>query len=81
MSLMYRDDDRSAEPDEGQQRAFHTGWDDAARKEYRAATLETLTWQNLGYRLGKLLGEAPPELRDELYAACARILAWQNNKR
>jgi hypothetical protein len=48
---------------------------------YSAETLETLTWQNLGYRLGTLLGPASEELQGELFAPCVQLQAAQQEPR
>jgi hypothetical protein len=45
-------------PDERRKARFRAGWEDATvrRKEYSSQTLRNLTWHNLGYRTGKILG-------------------------
>ena len=72
--LTYKEDGRSTEPnvDNGRKGRFKAGWNDAAvrGKEYDPKTLEILYWQNLGYRLGKLLGETSNELQEEMYDLC-----------
>jgi hypothetical protein len=73
--LEYVQDSRSVEPNEtGYRRArFQSGWADAAGGlSYEAKTLETLTWQNLGYRLGKVLGKTSSQLVDDFYYLCVR---------
>lgn len=74
--LTYKVDGRSTEPnvDSSRKGRFKVGWGDATirGKEYSAETLETLYWQNLGYRLGKLLGEASEELQEEMYELCVK---------
>lgn len=48
--------------------SFKAGWTEAEKgKEYGADTLETLSWHNLGWRLGKLFGDSSPKLKRELY--------------
>lgn len=74
--LAFRYDGRSTEPDVDNSRKgrFKAGWNDAAirGKEYDSETLETLYWQNLGYRLGRLLGTASNEIQEEMYRLCVR---------
>jgi len=74
--LKYQHDGRSTEPDVDSSRKsrFKAGWNDAAirGKEYGSESLETLYWQNLGYRLGKLLGAASDEVQEEMYRLCVR---------
>lgn len=74
--LTYNHDGRSTEPnvDNSRKSRFKAGWNDAAirGKEYSPETLETLYWQNLGYRLGKLLGKTSNELQEEMYHLCVR---------
>ena len=74
--LTYKEDGRSTEPDVDNSRKgrFKVGWNDAVvrGKECDAATLETLYWQNLGYRFGKLLGETSEKLQEEIYELCVR---------
>ena len=52
------DRDERQTPDNLRRFRFGQGWRDAAElgKEYSDETLKTLTWQNLGYRLGKVFG-------------------------
>lgn len=60
--LQYERDIRNPNPDSGHLRAFRTGWNAGAEKSsYASRTLRTLTWQNLGNRLGLQLGRAAPE--------------------
>ena len=74
--LEYISDGRSTEPNiDGYRKGrFKAGWNDAAErnKRYDAETLETLYWQNLGYRLGKLLGKATEAIQEEMYEVCVR---------
>ena len=52
-------------PDTHRRGNFLAGWRDAAERgeNYQARVLEELTWQNLGWRLGKKYG---PRSRDEI---------------
>ena len=36
------------------------------------AALDQLTWENLGWRLGKIFGDASEELQEELYEWCVK---------
>ncbi|XGI84198.1 hypothetical protein ACEU6E_02820 [Halorutilales archaeon Cl-col2-1] len=64
--LMYDEDERKP-LDKRRERTFHDGWDDALEDgSYTQGTLNTLSWQNLGNRLGCLFGDVPDEMRDEL---------------
>lgn len=76
--LTFERDIRNTEPDETPYRKarFKVGWGEAvAGKAYTLETLADLTWQNLGYRLGRLFGPTPPELQDDMYDICVRIQA------
>jgi hypothetical protein len=58
-------------PDDYRRGAFGRGWRDATERGivYVDRTLEKLTWQNLGYRFGKSLGDrASP---DEVFGVLA----------
>ena len=74
--LTYKSDGRSTEPnvDNSRKGRFKAGWNDAAvrGKDYDAKTLEVLYWQNLGYRIGKLLGDTSEQLQEEMYELCGR---------
>ena len=51
--LTFEQDIRDREPNQDHTRKtrFKVGWNTAVKGDtYRAETLETLTWQNLGYR-------------------------------
>lgn len=63
--IIYETDVRKP-PDSYRRERFKSGWEDAAvrKKNYAEKTLKRLTWQNLGYRLGKRFGEKVP---DEIY--------------
>lgn len=80
--LDYREDVRHTEPNENQERklAFRRGWTHAVsetRGPYSDDALERLTWQNLGYRIGRILGDAPVEDRERMYELCVEIQAKQ----
>jgi hypothetical protein len=70
MDLSFEVDDRQP-PDHDRKREFRKGWEHSLRNgvenEYTDKTLKKLTWNNLGYRLGRLFGNTPDEMREELY--------------
>jgi hypothetical protein len=74
--LEFKEDGRSTEPNVDRLRKgnFKHGWGDATERdeEYTAETLKTLTWQNLGYRLGKLLGKTSEAIQEEMYEICVK---------
>ena len=81
--LTYTRDIRHTEPNEdGRRRGnFKTGWNHGMERYiYEAATLDELTWQNLGNRLGAILREAPVGLQEEMYEVCVKIQAWQQSR-
>lgn len=52
---------------------FKIGWADATSGTvYTDRTLKSLKWQNLGWRLGALLGPTSEELIEEQYQWCVR---------
>jgi hypothetical protein len=65
------DHDERKTPDAARATRFTTGWRDAVaslageRELYR--DLRTLTWQNLGYRLGRVFGDVPDEVRQTVF--------------
>lgn len=68
-------DSRTEDPNKSGRRlkVFRDGWAHAvAGREYTRETLERLTWQNLGWRLGSLLGATSEGLVDETYDLCVR---------
>lgn len=78
--LEYRDDVRHKAPNETNERklALRRGWTHAVsgtRSPYGEKALEDLTWQNLGYRLGKIFGDASVEHRERMYDLCVEIQA------
>lgn len=70
----YEQDERDSDPNRiGHFKAeFKKGWEKAAKGEPLASgTLDkALTWHNLGYRLGEILGPTPPELIERMYDLC-----------
>jgi len=71
---VYKNDIRDRNPNRNARRKteFKKGWQKAAKGQPMASgTLEkALTWHNLGYRLGELLGPTPPELIERMYDLC-----------
>jgi hypothetical protein len=51
---------------------FREGWKRAAAGQNYDQVLRKLTWDNLGWRPGKLFGETSPEQIDEMYDWCVR---------
>ena len=73
--LTYEEDVRSTNPNEtGHRRGrFKAAWKKAVRGEsYGSQALKRLTWDNLGWRLGRLFGATDDELIDEMYDWCVR---------
>jgi endonuclease/exonuclease/phosphatase family metal-dependent hydrolase len=72
--LRFERDDR-APPDERRRGRFKAGWEDATvrGKEYAENTLQWLTWHNLGYRFGRLLGHRSQTEIDEAYKILADL--------
>lgn len=67
--LSFEGDDRQVDPGGYRLGAFKRGWSDAVGGE-DYGSLDTLTWQNLGWRLGQLFGETSEELQEELFVWC-----------
>lgn len=72
-------DIRQEDPGSDRQGAFKRGWTAAVKdldgnedssKYGDGPPPETLTWDNLGYRLGSLFGETDDDLRQELFEWC-----------
>jgi 5-methylcytosine-specific restriction protein A len=74
--LRFERDDRDP-PDERRRGQFKAGWEDATvRGEvYAENTLQWLTWHNLGYRFGRLLGHRSRTEIDETYKILADLYA------
>lgn len=68
-------DIRSEDPNQSplRLRNFREGWTHAvAGRVYTQDTLSNLTWQNLGWRLGSVVGAASDPLIEEIYDWCVR---------
>lgn len=75
-------DDRTVPTDDNTRLpAFKTGWTEGVKhnegsdipSKYRdEPSLDTLTWDNLGFRLGIFFGETNDDLREELYEWCRK---------
>lgn len=73
--LSWEFDGRDKDPNRNGYRrgAFKRGWRAAVNgKNYTRATLNELKWQNLGWRLGKLLGCAGERTIVDMYEMCVR---------
>ncbi|MFQ3651911.1 MAG: HNH endonuclease [Gemmataceae bacterium] len=77
--MHYNDDYRKA-PDDRRRVRFRTGWEDATKRgaAYSEATLQRLTWNNLGYRFGRQFGTASPEEIDAVYEHLA--ILWEHSQ-
>lgn len=84
--LDYTIDERNRKPTNLNRRQFKTGWNHSRKKggkNYSARTLETLTWRNLGYRLGVLLDKAhkaPEPIQDKMYEICVTLQREQRTR-
>jgi hypothetical protein len=71
---LYNGDERDRDPNRNAHRKaeFRKGWQKAAKGESLSSGKldKALTWYNLGYRLGELLGPTPPELIERMYDLC-----------
>jgi hypothetical protein len=66
-------DVRDTNPDATARRRarFQIGWQHAVEdREYGEDTMSRLTWQNLGWRLGRIFGATPDSLIEEMYVWC-----------
>ena len=71
----FERDIRNTDPNlSGHRRArFLDGWQDAIKgPQYSQEILRDLTWQNLGYRMGRLFGKTDDDTIVELYDWCVR---------
>jgi hypothetical protein len=70
--LVFYHDNR-ADPDDARQRQFIVGFHQAlAGRTYTAKTLKMLTWNNLGWRLGRIYGAGGEAIVDELWSRSVR---------
>ncbi|WP_439025780.1 hypothetical protein [Haloarchaeobius sp. DT45] len=75
--LLYEVDERRiVEPDDEEAlEVFLSGWSKAVPPEgedYGERAFETLSWPNLGYRLGLLFGPTSRDLKEDLYHWCVK---------
>lgn len=64
----YRRDIRNPYPGAANLRAFLLGWKHAVENRvYGSSVQKTLTWQNLGNRLGNLLGPVSPAEQERAF--------------
>ncbi|MFC6720271.1 endonuclease/exonuclease/phosphatase family protein [Halobacteriaceae archaeon SHR40] len=70
--LHYQEDIRTTNPNSSHQGAFKSGWTKAVNGESMGDALDSLTWYNLGWRLGMLFGEVTNEQKQALYEWCVR---------
>jgi hypothetical protein len=82
--LIPSKDIRYTRPNEDHYRLarFKVGWRHAAKNKYiyGRRALDKLTWQNLGNRLGAILGSMPEDLQEEMYDLCVKLQAELVNK-
>jgi len=73
--LTYEEDIRKVDPERNYRRGrFKKGWNDAVDgKEYDEETLQKLTWENLGWRVGMVVGEANEHRQEEVYSQLVKI--------
>lgn len=71
--LDYDEAQRQENPGSDRQGAFKRGWGAAVKGEEESSRynddpeLTNLTWDNLGYRLGRLFGDTQGDLQQELF--------------
>ena len=73
--LSFDSDVRDPNPDATHHRGarFKVGWKRAVNgTDYGEQALRELTWENLGWRLGKLLGPASKKTMNDMYDLCVR---------
>ena len=68
--LDYEEDVRKDLTD-GRRRNFKQGWTRAVKGQEYEDVLEKLTWNNLGWRLGRMFGPTPDDLREDILDWCA----------
>ena len=73
-ALSYEEDKREdPSPDDEKLDVFNQGWRKAVNgdlDDYGELAHSSLSWHNLGYRLGKIFGETSTGLRRDLYYWC-----------
>ena len=75
------DEDVYTLPDATRRDQFHVGWQNAQRKQesYTPTTLNRLTWNNLGYRLGTHFGLLSDSKIDKIYEICVEHYESQDD--
>jgi hypothetical protein len=72
----YKQDNRDSEPNRSGYRRgqFKRGWKNAAEGDHYSSTKlnKELTWNNLGYRFGHILGPTPRDLIELMYDLCVQ---------
>ena len=71
LATVSYDRDRRREPNNHRRGQFAVGWNDATVRirgqGYKARTLRSLTWRNLGFRCGQYFGKVPKEKIEEVW--------------
>lgn len=70
--LTFEIDEREQDAHKNEYRRARFRQEAVTNEVYTSETLKRLTWDNLGYRLGKLFGETSPEEINHLYDWCVR---------
>ncbi|XVH33889.1 hypothetical protein ACNS7O_18965 (plasmid) [Haloferacaceae archaeon DSL9] len=72
--LTYSKDQRVfPDPKDDRLGSFKAGWTNAENgKEIGSTALDSLSWHNLGWRLGMLFNDASGELKREIYMWCVK---------
>lgn len=80
MSIHLYEKDVRNPPDADRKKRFKIGWQRAvAGRDYVPKTLEDLTWDNMGWRMGKLHGEASAQVIEAFFEVEATLWREKNN--
>lgn len=59
-------------------RAFRTGWTDAVNgRQFTADTLSRVTWTNVGWRIGQVIGPTSQDIQEQLFTLLADLQTAQ----
>jgi len=79
MERLDYDKDVREPADEARGKVFREGWRRGAKwhkgnpDPYTPGVLDMLKWENLGYRMGTILGPASERFMDAMFAMCALL--------